>query len=326
MAWYIVELICGLALLYIAAEFMVQGASNLAFQFGISPLVIGLTVVAFGTSAPELVVTLDAVRSNSPDLSLGNILGSNICNIALILGISALIRPLHVDQDSVRRDYPVMLASSVTLYLFCVITPGLQHYEGAILFSGLIAYLGYQFYQSRRSSNEGPDVDDAPLPNDDAPEAEPPKTLKNSLMLIFGLLGIVLAADMVVDSAVWIATQKGVPQFVIAVSVVAFGTSLPELATSAVAAFKGESDISVGNIIGSNIFNVMLILGLVPMIFGLAVDKTAISFDFPIMIGFTVLLYPIMRNGFYIGRGKGTLLLLGYATYVTALFTLRPGG
>ena len=306
-------LLIGLTILYFGAEWLVTAASKLAFNLGISPLIIGLTVVAFGTSAPELVVTATASWQNASELSLGNVVGSNVCNIALILGIAALLKPLHVDPASLRRDYPIMLLSSIALYIMAWTDGKISRLEGALLFIALLAYTFRMIYSVRKSrAQQRKDSDD-----------KPKKHLHDIGMLVVGFAGLIFGAQLMVDSAISIARSFGISEFVIAVSVVAFGTSVPELATSAVAAIKDESDIGVGNVIGSNIFNVLMVIGLVALVFELPVESRSLSFDFPIMLGISIILFPILRTGLFVGRIKGALLLGGYLSYVIALFLFR---
>lgn len=322
----LVLLAVGLALLYYGAEYMVEGASKLALGLGVSPLIIGLTVVAFGTSAPELIVSLSAGIGGSPEVAYGNIVGSNICNIALILGAAALIRPLHVDQNSVRNDYPVMLISSSFLVLMAWLSINTGTWAGraggVLLLTMLV---GYTFHNLRRARAAMRAKRDADAKLDIKVEEEDSRT-KDILYVVGGITGLAVGGPVLVEAAVNIAKSLGVSDFVIGVSIIAFGTSLPELATSVVAALKGESDISIGNVIGSNIINVMLVIGVVASFFGMPVDaeaQAALRFDYPLMIGITILLYPIMRTGFKIGRGKAVFLLLFYVGYMVATFLVR---
>jgi len=306
----------GLVVLYFGAGWLVTASSKLAFALGVTPLVIGLTVVAYGTSAPEMVVSVAASARGNGALSLGNIVGSNICNIGLILGTAALIRPVHVAPSTMRLEYPVLLAGSVALYAMAWMSQTVGRMDGALLLAGIIAYTVYAVRSSRKASR-------ARRAANGGEEENKESKLPSIGLALVGLVALVIGAELMVRSAVSLALQFGVPDFVIAVSVVAFGTSVPELATSAVAALKNESDISVGNVIGSNLCNALFIIGVVGLVFELPVDARSLTFDFPIMIGFTVVLYPIMRTGFYIGRMKGGFLLLSYASYVLALFLFR---
>jgi len=308
----ILLLIMGLTILYFGAEAMVKGASLIALGFGISPLVVGLTVVAFGTSAPEFVVSFSAVLQESEGISVGNIVGSNICNIALILGISALIAPLSIDASSLKREYPIMIAASLLFFGFSY--DGLiDHWEGGILFLGIVGFVTYNMVLSRRLSQLSEDDDDGD--DDDASNL-----LRNIAYLVFGIAGLTVGAHLMVEGASSIARSAGISDLVIGISIVAFGTSLPELATCAVAAVRGESDISIGNVIGSNIFNILFIMGGVPLLFTMPVDPEALRFDFPIMIAVMLIAFPIMRHQYRIGRIKGGIFLLIYVGYTVFLF------
>ena len=317
-------LILGLVVLYFGAEAMVKGASQLAMLLGISPLVVGLTVVAFGTSAPEFLVSMLATMDGAEGISVGNIIGSNICNLALILGTAALISPLAISASSLKREYPIMLLSSLLFFGLAFTGSRLERWEGLILFVGIILFVGYNLsetFRSRRRPNKA-----QPEPGgDDVPELEEGAVSKatyarNLALVVFGLVGLAGGAQLMVVSASSIARNFGISDFVIGTTIVAFGTSLPELATSVVAALRKQSDISIGNILGSNIFNVMFIMGAVPMIFGMEVEARALVIDFPIMVGVTLLTFPMMRTRYKISRAEGAFLLVVYTAYVVSLF------
>lgn len=323
----IVLLIVGLTVLYFGAEAMVKGASQLALNLGIAPMIVGLTVVAFGTSAPEFVISLIAAFEGSAGISVGNIIGSNIANLALILGIAAVISPMPVDARALRRDYPVMLGAGVLFYLVSL-DGHIERWEGGILFAGIVGYVLWSMLHAqklRRAASAGESVEevDSELSEEDVAAAARTSRLKNVGYLIGGLIGLTIGAKLMVDGAVSIAQSMGISDFVIGVTIVAFGTSLPELATSVVAAVRKESDISIGNVIGSNIFNVLFIMGVVPMIFGMDVSDRALTVDFPIMLGVTVIAFPLMRVGYRLTRLKGAFFLLIYASYILSLI-LNP--
>jgi cation:H+ antiporter len=319
-----VLLILGLVILYFGAEAMVKGASQLAMMLGISPLVVGLTVVAFGTSAPEFLVSLLATLDDSEGISVGNIIGSNICNLALILGTASIISPLAISASALKREYPIMLLSSLLFFGFAYTGSYLEQWEGLILFLGIILFVGYNLgetFRSRRKSAKAPVEPSA----DDVPELDEganskTATIRNVALVIFGLVGLAGGAHLMVVSASTIARHFEISDFIIGTTIVAFGTSLPELATSVVAALRKESDISVGNIFGSNIFNVMFIMGSVPMVFGMEVEARALVVDFPLMIGMTLLTFPMMRAGYRISRAEGAFLVMVYLGYVLSLF------
>ena len=322
--WTLAALVIGLVLLVGGAEFLVKSASKLAATAGISPLVIGLTVVAFGTSAPELAVSLQAGLSNQADIALGNVVGSNICNVLLILGISALIMPLAVAQQLIRLDVPIMIGVSGLVMLFGW-DGRIGRSDGVILFLGGIAYTLFLLYQSRLEKD--------PVVQDEYAQfgmrsLSLKETGLNIALLLGGLAMLVGGSQLLIKSAVTIATLLGASQLIIGLTVVAVGTSLPELATSVTASLRGESDIAVGNVVGSNIFNILVVLGLSSAVSpnGIAVPIAAISSDIPIMLAVTVLCLPICFTGNKISRKEGGLLLAYYLLYTgyLALNTTSP--
>lgn len=316
--------VAGLALLTLGAEWLVRGASRVAAWAGISPLVIGLTVVAFGTSAPELAINVQSAMGGQPDIAIGNVVGSNIANILLILGISAIVAPLVVVQQVVRQDVPLMIGISVVTYLFAL--DGLiSTLEGFVFFGALVAYIWFLIRQSRKESRE--------VEQEYEQEYSPgeQKNLRGWLLniglVVAGLGLLVLGARWMVDSAVEVAHWMGVSELVIGLTVVAVGTSLPELATSVVAAAKGERDIAVGNVVGSNIFNLFFVLGLSSIVVpvGIPVSQAALLFDIPVMIAVAVVALPIFFTGFYIERWEG-FLFLGYYVAYTIYLILKATG
>lgn len=316
--------VAGLALLTLGAEWLVRGASRVAAWVGISPLVIGLTVVAFGTSAPELAINVQSAMGGQPDIAIGNVVGSNIANILLILGISAVVTPLVVQQQVVRQDVPLMIGISIATYLFAL--DGLiSTLEGFIFFGALVAYIWFLIRQSRKESRE--------VEQEYEQEYNPgeQKNLRGWLLnvglVVAGLGLLVLGARWMVDSAIEVAHWMGVSELVIGLTVVAVGTSLPELATSVVAAAKGERDIAVGNVVGSNIFNLFFVLGLSSVVVpvGIPVSQAALLFDIPVMLAVAVVALPIFFTGFYIERWEG-FLFLGYYVAYTIYLILKATG
>lgn len=312
MAWLL--LIAGLSLLVGGAELLVRGATGLAGRLGVSPLVIGLTVVAFGTSAPEIAVSLSAAYAGKPDLAIGNAVGSNIFNVLLILGMSALIRPLIVDQRLIRIDVPIMIGTSVLLWLL-LIDGRLGRIDGLILFAGIAGYVALAIRSARREE---------PAVRAEYEAAVPMRKKHFWLpvaLIAAGLAGTVLGARWFVHGAVSIATSLGMSELTIGLTIVAAGTSLPELATSLVAALRGQRDIAVGNVVGSNIFNVLAILGLVGLVVpdNIIVPAAVRVFDLPVMIAVAVACLPIVFTGHVIRRWEGGLFLAGYVAYVTYL-------
>lgn len=302
----------GLALLILGAEWLVKGASKLAFRVGISPLVVGLTVVAFGTSAPELAINIQSALNNQADIALGNVVGSNIFNTLFILGLSALIIPLRVDRQLIRLDVPIMIGAGILLYLLAL-DGALGRIEGAILFALMIAYTIFIIYQSRKEQGEQADdsthLVESRLISD--------HVLFQILLIIAGLVLLVFGARWLVDGAVAFARYFGVSELVIALTIIAAGTSMPEVATSIVAALRGERDIAVGNVVGSNIFNILSVLGITSILTpnALPISSAVLGFDLPIMLLITLLCFPIFFSGYEISRGEGGIFLLGYIAY-----------
>jgi cation:H+ antiporter len=309
--------IVGGALLVIGAELLVRGASRLALTLGISPLVVGLTVVAFGTSAPEMAVTVRAAVAGTADVAVGNVVGSNIFNVLLILGLSALIVPLVVAQPLVRRDVPIMMATSLAALLLAL-DGRVGRVDGLLLMASAVGYTTWLVRESRRDPPEVvAEYDEALHPA----EARTHRPAVQAGMVVVGLGLLVLGARWLVDAAVQTATWLGVSELVIGLTIVAAGTSLPEVATSVLAAFKGQRDIAVGNVVGSNIFNVLAVLGLAGVMApsGVSVAPGALTFDMPIMVAVAVATLPIAVSGYAIVRWEGALLLLYYVAYTTYL-------
>ena len=303
-------ILVGLALLSIGAEALVRGSAALALRLGITPLVVGLTVVAFGTSSPELVVSVKASLDDNGAIALGNVVGSNICNIALILGVAALIKPVRIEAQVIRREIPVLIFASILLW--AMLAGGeLQRWMGLLLTVGLVAYIAFSYGGARAEKNEA--VRDEFAEALPAPEAR--RAWVDVLFVLVGLAMLLFGANLFVDGAVAVAERFGVSQAVIGLTIVAVGTSLPELATSIVAAFKGEGDIAVGNAVGSSIFNILCILGVAALIRPMA--TTGISMvDLAVMTACAVLVMPMMRSGFCLNRWEGIFLLAVYVGYL----------
>lgn len=312
----IIFLIFGLALLVGGAEFLVRGAARLALKFGIRPLVVGLTIVAFGTSAPELAVSVVSSFKGGGDLALGNVIGSNIFNVLVILGLSAVIIPLVVAQQLVRFDVPVMIGISVLLLLLGL-DGVIGRLDGVLLASGVIAYTVFLIHQSRK---EGREVV-SEYEDEFGGKGEAAATWKNVVYLVVGIGGLVLGSKWLVDGAVAIARHFEVSELVIGLTIVATGTSLPEVATSVVAACKGERDIAVGNVVGSNIFNILCVLGFSSVFApnGIAVSPAAVRFDLPVMILVAVACLPVFFHKYQITRANGVAFLVYYGAYLAYL-------
>lgn len=316
----LIFLVAGFALLIGGAEVLVRGASRLAAAVGISPLVIGLTVVAFGTSAPEFAVSVNAGLSGQPDIALGNVVGSNIFNVLFILGLSGLIAPLVVARQLVRLDVPLMIAASF-LVLILGLDGRIGRIEGGALFFTLLAYTGFLVRQSRKENSAASAADGARQ----APAAG--RWLIDLAFIAAGLALLVLGSRWLVDSAVAIAQYLGVDELIIGLTIVAVGTSLPEVATSVVASIRGERDIAVGNVVGSNLFNLLGVLGLASLVSpaGMAVSETALYFDIPVMIAVAVACLPIFFTRHLIARWEGGVFFAYYLAYTAYLILAETG-
>ena len=315
-----ISFLAGFVLLIAGAETLVRGASRLAVAAGISPLVVGLTVVAYGTSAPELAVSVQSSFAGQPDIAIGNVVGSNIANILLILGISAAVTPLVVAQQLIRLDIPIMIGLSFLVF-FMGLDGKIGLLDGLILVIGAITYTVFAIRQSRKETKEikeeyadefdGEKVKTAPL-----------QIMIQLGMIVAGLVMLVFGSRWLINGAVVIAQIFGVSELVIGLTVIAVGTSLPEIATSVVAGFRGERDIAVGNAIGSNIFNILSVLGVAGLVTpnGITVSTAALNFDIPVMIAVAVACLPIFFSGYSIRRWEGFMFLGYYAAYTIYLF------
>ncbi|MFP4089955.1 MAG: calcium/sodium antiporter [Cyclobacteriaceae bacterium] len=307
----ILLLFVGLVVLIGGGEFLVRGASSIALRFHLSPLVVGLTIVAFGTSAPELFISLQSALQGSPDLAMGNVVGSNICNLALVLGLTALIFPVPVHKDSLRIDWPVTMGSSLLLYLL-VQENLISAWEGLLFVSILIVYTVFVVRKSRKEIKAGKELlEESDLP--DEPSANP---FKDILFILLGIAGLSFGSDWFVSGAKSLAMAFGVSERVIGITLLALGTSLPELVTATLAALRRESDIAVGNLMGSNIFNILSILGITSLVQPIAVNETIVRTDMLWMLGVTFLIFPMMLFRRTITRPEGGLLLLIYSYYI----------
>lgn len=301
----------GLIGLFIGGEGLIRGSASLSLRVGISPLVVGLTVVAFGTSSPELLVSLKAAVDGNSTIALGNVIGSNIANIALILGIAALIRPLQVHANVIKREIPIMIGASVLLILFLLNgTLGLA--EGLIFIVLLVAYTVISIIISLKENKE--------IENEFEEGLKSKLNIPLSvLFIVFGLAFLFFGADLFLKGAVALAKILNVSDAIIGLTVVAVGTSLPELFTSIVATIRNKSDIAVGNAVGSNIFNILSILGISAVI--VPIKSEAMSFlDFGVMLAAALILLPLSYTGFRINRLEGALLLVGYSVYLYIIF------
>ena len=309
MSREILLFIGGVGVLYFGAEWLVRGSARLASSLGVSPIVLGLTVVSMGTSAPELVVSVVAAVGGHGDLAIGNVMGSNLANIGLVLGLSAIMRPLNVSGRVVTREVPVMLI--ITALLLPVIWDlRIGRLEGIALLGVLGGYLWYVFRTAKEE-------DEAVLGEyeqfvKEAVRLTPWAAARDLALIAMGIMGLVMGAFAIRESALALAEAMGISELVIGLTLVSIGTSLPELATSVVAAFRGEADIAVGNVIGSNVFNIAAILGITATITPLSVNPQVLSLQFPAVVIMSVLLIPIVRANLTIRRAEGIVLLGSY--------------
>lgn len=314
----------GLVALVVGGEFLVRGATGLAVAAKVSSLVIGLTVVAYGTSAPELVVSIQAAANGSPEIAMANVVGSNIFNLLFILGICGLIAPLAVSSQLLRIDVPVMIFASILVWIFAL--PGkIAPWQGAVLLAIIIGYTTYIVKQSRKETKKVKAEYDKALKDEKEEVAKFPIWL-SLLFVALGLVVLVMGARWLVDGAVSLARRFGVSETVIGLTIVAGGTSLPELAASAVATMRGERDIAIGNLVGSNISNLLVILGIAPLMGGgLAIAPQLLQVDIPVMVAAAFACLPLFFVGLKFNRGEGALFLLGYVTYATYLVLVATG-
>ena len=307
----IILLLVGFALLVGGAELLVRGASRLAVAVGISPLIVGLTIVSLGTSAPEISVSLDAAMRGQGDLAIGNVVGSNTFNILFSLGLAAVITPLVVDRRLVRREVPIMIAAGIALLLL-TIDGSLDRFDGAVLFAGLVAFLAYMLRSAKKevAAPSAPDVAGPPVKGARG-------RIVDVALIVVGLALLALGSQWLVDGASQLARVFGVSELVIGLTVVAAGTGLPEVATSVVAALRGQRDIAVGNAVGSNVFNILAVLGITGLIApGVEVAPAALNFDIPVMVVTLLLTVPIFFSGLRISRLEGLLFVSLYVAYV----------
>jgi cation:H+ antiporter len=310
----------GLVLLVLGANALVRGASRMALSLGISPLVVGLTIVAFGTSAPEVAVSVGAVLDGKTDIAIGNVVGSNIFNVLFILGLSALITPLVVHIQLIRQEVPIMLGTSLLLLVLSV-DGRLSMLEGGLLFALFLAYTGFLIVQSRRETQAAKDEFAEAVQPAGASAWDRHWVVQAALMLV-GLAALVGGSDLLVAAAVSFAKALGVSDLIIGLTIVAAGTSMPEVATSIAAALKGERDIAVGNVVGSSIFNILGCLGLAGLVAGqagLTVAPSLLAFDIWVMLAVALACLPVFMTGREIARWEGGIFLGYYAAYVAYL-------
>lgn len=317
-------LVLGLVVLTVGAEFLVRGGARMAFLFGISPLAIGLTIVAYGTSAPELVVSINAALKGQADIAIGNVIGSNIFNILFILGACAIIKPLIVHKNLVRVDVPVMILVSVLLYVLAL-DGTISRIDGVMFCAGLVAYTWFTLHSGRGHQETDLDFLGKDPERYRLPEHRTGLFAANTLWILVGIVLLVAGSNLLVDSAVAIARKLGVSDLIIALTLVAAGTSMPEVATSIVATIRNQRDIAIGNVVGSNIYNILAILGISSLLppEGIRVSAQVIRLDLPAMLGVAIVCYPIFLSAYRVRRWEGVLLFGYYVAYTAYLVILN---
>ena len=308
------QIIGGLLLLALGAESLVRGSAALALRLGVTPLVIGLTVVAFGTSSPEMVVSVEAAAGGNSQIALGNVVGSNIANVLLILGLAALVRPLRVQAQIIRREVPLMILASLLLCL-SLLGGRVSRLEGLLLLCASVAYTVFAYASARKNRSKAVEAEyEAALPGVRG------RAWADILFVVLGLAMLIVGAKLLLGGAVSVAERFEVSKVVIGLTIVAVGTSLPELAISVVAARKGEGDVVVGNAVGSNVLNIFFILGVAALIQPISSQGLTLL-DLGVMVGSAAVVLPVMRRGFQLSRWEGAFLVAGYLTY---LYVLMP--
>lgn len=320
----IILILLGLIGLFFGGDFLVKGASRIAASLGIEPLVIGLTIVAFGTSTPELLVNISAALQGSTDISIGNVIGSNVSNIGLVLGMTGFIFPIMVKTGLVQREIPILIGVSVFVYIIAF-NGEISQMEGLLLLTGFFVFNGFMYWQTQRARTRGEmnHEDDAQSDIEGDVEVNP-EAVNRALeagRVVVGIAVLMLGARFMVDGATSIARDFGVSEFVIGASLVAVGTSLPELSASVVAALRRQSDIAIGNVIGSNIANLLVVLGPTAMVAPMPVPDNVLQFQFPALLVFTWLLLPFSLN-MILSRRESLVYLAGYAGFIILTFIL----
>ncbi len=312
MLWHAFLFVSGLAILYFGAEWLIKAATQIALHYGIRPLVVGLTIVALGTSLPEFFINFFAAFTGEHDLALGNIIGSNICNIALILGSAAMILPLAVKPQMLSKEYPLMMGA-MTLFYVVAWDGRISQWDGMLMVATLLGVMLFLFIDAKRHP-------ESPLADVDAEDANDLRSpWMKGLYMVAGMTFLALGAHLMVRGAVNMANVLGIDHVVIGLTVVAIGTSLPELAASMVGVFRQEADLSVGNVLGSNILNVLFVVGIIAIIQPMDVHSTSLNLHFPVMMGFGVLILPLAWTRHCIDRWEGGLLFTGFVGYMAYL-------
>lgn len=322
------SILFGLVLLAGGGDLLVRGAVQIAERLGMSPMLIGITLVGFGTSTPELVTSVQASLSGAPNIAIGNIVGSNIANVLVVIGATALLQPIRIEPGALRRDASVLMASAIIFALLSAVMP-LERWVGAAFLLGVVAYIVYCIRDERTAApdqhgalasiSEGRTMLEPGLVP--APSKLPSPVL-SAVFVLAGLVGLVIGGNLLVSGSVTLAEMLGVPDTIIGLTIVAIGTSAPEIATSLVAAFRKQTDVAFGNVVGSNIYNLLFIGGATALTAPVVVPQQIVTFDNPVMIAATLALVVFAWSGLRIGRREGGVLLAGYVAYLLALIFL----
>lgn len=322
MAIAFLLLLIGMVVLIIAGDIMVRGAAALARHWGVPALIVGLTIVAFGTSAPEMVVGVQAALMGQGDLAAGNVVGSNIANVLLALGLPALILAIPTNMTGVARNSLIALFAAVLFVILAFINSPLAQWQGAILFGGIIAYLFFMFRLAKAGADD-PILEEM-TEIDEGEDGLPTNTLKSIIYVVLGIIGLVVGGKLIVDNAILIAEGFGVSETIIGLTIVAVGTSLPEIATVVVATYRGHPEVAIGNVLGSNVFNVFAVMGASALAGPIAIDSNLMKFDFWVMLvaSLVLLLYVLRRQP--IGRKTGGIFTIAYIIYLLIVVFLAP--
>ena len=315
-------LLIGLVVLIVAGDIMVRGAAALARHWGVPALIVGLTIVAFGTSAPEMVVGVQAALLGQGDLAAGNVVGSNIANVLLALGLPAMILAIPTNMSGVGRNSVIALFAAVLFVSLSFIHSPLLKWQGAVLFGGIIAYLFYMFRLAKAGADD-PILEEM-TEIDEGEDGLPTNIMKSILYVILGIIGLVVGGNLIVENAVFIAAAFGVSETMIGLTIVAVGTSLPEIATVVVATYRGHPEVAIGNVLGSNVFNVFAVMGASALAGPILIDSMLMSFDFWVMLvsSFVLLVYVLRRQP--IGRKTGAIFTIAYVAYLLAVILRMP--
>lgn len=313
----------GVVLLLLAGDTLVRGAASLARKWGVPALIVGLTIVAFGTSAPELVVSIQAVLKGTSELAIGNVVGSNIANVFLVLGVPALVMAVPTNISGVGRNTMIALVATVLMITLMILPGDILRWKGAILFAGIILYLSYMFVLAKSGADDPALADMASI---DEMDALPRSNWVVIGFILFGIIGLAIGGDLIVENASAIAAGFGVSDALIGLTIVAIGTSLPELATVLVAAYRKQNDMAIGNILGSNIFNIFAVLGAAAMVGPISIPDGFLAFDIWVMLAAMIGLALLVFRRAPIGRNIGALFLLFYALYLGACIKFGLAG